>query len=151
MRSWRDRMASSSVQRCSVNQQLVFVRSVTTESDLPFLVATGFAFSFRRTSACTSVTRRKLDISLFSSQYACCTLPKQKCFQKVRELLPLKHPRAYQAAAAKESLLPDGHYQFYRSPMIPSEFSHSDNYFKPTDLCIFGLLRITIYHAMFIN
>ena len=42
-------------------------------TDLPFLIAVG-VFSFLSSSACTWVTRCKLDISLFSSQYALCML-----------------------------------------------------------------------------
>lgn len=62
----------------SLDLQFVFIRSATANTDLPFLVAVMFVFNFRRTSVCTSVTSCKLDISLFSSQYACCTLSKQK-------------------------------------------------------------------------
>lgn len=72
-------MIASLFLKCyTLNQWFVFVRSVTANTDLPFLAPGGLLFSFRRNSACLSVTTRKLDISLFRSQYSCCTLSKQK-------------------------------------------------------------------------
>ena len=54
--------------------QAVWLESAfAASSDLPFLTAAE-VFSFLSSSACTWVTRCKLDISLFSSQYACCIL-----------------------------------------------------------------------------
>lgn len=49
--------------------------------NLPFLTVVG-VFSFLSSSACTWVTKCKLDISLFSSQYALCILSLKYSFLK---------------------------------------------------------------------